>query len=567
MESLEDAHLPSSLSQSFADVTASEGIPSPENSQVFSIHSEQHTGDSQGTVVPTRKRKHGDKSVVDHNRDPSKGEDTCIWFVTVPALFNTKKSKKDSSRDDAKNTAFAEWQPFCDELLVAAEDHELHIYMKLIKPISFEELNAMLTASFGKHCNVEKPRRPDSVIKYCTKSDWPCPMHNILKSKLNQSYQLMENCHTMAENGAFDPTNPFIRCNVRFINLAKSITSQMIGERNDSDEKFKSFHDFKICQWMVVFLEWLRQKPTRRSRGFYLYGAPETYKTSFVNFCLRKLKIKVFLAEDSGKFSLQQYRGEKAIFLNDYDLNSMPEQLKLNLFENTPMRLPVKGGHSAYKWNATYNIVSSNITPEEGGWSHPLRTRLQVVCTDQLMMKVEDSVQAYWASWLDNGGTMCVDDVIELSDDEEVLSDPLSEPLGNPCACMGCAFGQHCGQGDCCDYDQEEDTEVEDPEGQETPVNSQPVGTTVEVPPESPVGEPERCSTPIPPLEAPMSLYDKCMNAYTPPDPGLRSGEESEEEQDILDFDKLSEASSASPPKRKRCLFIVSDVEESERYV
>lgn len=557
MESQEDAHLPSSLSQSFADVTASEGIPS-ENSQVFSI-SQELIGDSQGTV-PKRKRKHGDKSVVDHNRDPAKGEDTCVWFVTVPALFNTRKSKTDSTREDCKKTAFDEWEPFCDELLVAAEDHELHVYMKLKNPISFESLSEILEKSFGKHCNIEKPRRPESVIKYCTKSDWPCPMLNILKSRTNQSYQLMDHCHAMAEKGAFDPTNPFIRCNVKFINLAKSITSQMISERNDTEETFKSFYDFKITRWMVVFLEWLRKKPTRRSRGFYLYGAPETYKTSFVNFCLRKMKVKAFLAEDSGKFSLQQYRGEKAIFMNDYDLSTMPEQLKLNLFENTPMRLPVKGGHSAFKWMPTYNIVSSNITPEEGGWSHPLRTRLQVVCTDQLMMKVEDTVQEYWANWLENGGTTCDDDIVNISDDEvENVDDTDSEPFGNPCACMGCAFGQHCGQGDCC-FEEESEEMVE----MEVPPNTPELEDAVPI--ESPIGTPERCSTPIAPQETPKSIWDKALEVYTPPDPGLRT-EAEPDEQELIDFDNLSNASSEPVTKRRRCLFVCSEAEESERYV
>lgn len=564
MESL-DEELPSSmLSEPLPDSQVSLDIQSQQTFADVNSQASVTSVKSTVSVVSTSSRiSKGSKAVRKGNRDPEKGDDSCIWFITVPALFVQKKKPKKEDREalaslkkDCKDTAFAEWEPFCEQLIVAAESHELHIYLRLIRDMSFEDINHMCEQSFGKHCHIEKPRRPDKVIKYCTKEDYPVPMLNVPLSSTNRSYQLMYHCTEMAKAGSYDPTNYFIRSNICYCNLAKHIVSDMIKDIDNNEQCVTSLNQFKFCQWMITVLEWFKRRPGPRSKSLYLFGLPESYKTSFIKYVLRCLDKKTFFAENSADFSLQGYRQEDAIVLNDFNLGTMSETLKLNLFENTEFRIPCKGGMSVYKSRHTYNIVTSNISPQEGEWSLALRSRMQVVHTDQLMMKVEKEVQEYWQTWLDNGGVENTEPIV-ISDDEYDLSEISSDTQlsYNPCSCMGCAFALHCGNGDCCNESQLE--------------NTQELSEADEVPPVEDAVEQEILSQEsVVPTTSTGSAKPKKRSiwdteVYSPPDPGLCSSEEEEpEESDILDFSNLSQNAPESPPRKKRCAFIESDCSE-----
>lgn len=564
MESQEE-DLPSSmLSEPLPDSQVSLVIDSQQLSQVVASQNELDSQVSvKSNLTSVSRVSKGSKAVRKGNRDPEKGDDSCIWFITVPALFVSKKKPKKGEKTDlaslkkeCKATAFAEWEPFCEQLIVAAESHELHIFLRLIRDMSFEDINKMCEVSFGKHCNIEKPRRPEKVIKYVTKEDYPVPMLNIPLSQTNRSYQLMHHCTEMARQGSYDPTNYFIRGNICYCNLAKHIVADMIKDIDNQEQCATSLSSFKFCQWMITVLEWFKKRPGPRTKSLYLFGLPESYKTSFIKYVLRCLDKTTFFAENSADFSLQGYRQEEAIVLNDFNLGTMSETLKLNLFENTEFRIPCKGGMSVYKARNTYNIVTSNISPHEGEWSLALRSRMQVVHTDQLMMKVESEVQEKWQTWLDNGGIEKTDTII-ISDDEveeiDTQTSSESECSYNPCSCMGCAFGLHCGNGDCCDNDEYEEN---------TPENSQNEATPVEVAVE-PIEEDAVPSTSTEGAKPKKrSIWD--VEVYSPPDPGLCSSEEEPDALDCIDFENLSQNAPDSPPRKKRCAFIESDCSEAE---
>lgn len=65
-----------------------------------------------------------------------------------------------------------------------------------------------------------------------------------------------------------------------------------------------ALNDFKLNVCMIDFLQLLSETPKVRSKAYYLYGAPQTYKTSFVMYALRKCGLCVCFAETSGNCGL-----------------------------------------------------------------------------------------------------------------------------------------------------------------------------------------------------------------------------------------------------------------------
>lgn len=158
-----------------------------------------------------------------------------------------------------------------------------------------------------------------------------------------------------------------------------------------------------------------------RSKAIYIWGAHETFKTSFVSFMLRKLNKTVHYAESSGNFSFQSYNQEKVIFMNDFDISSVSEPVMLNLLENSVMKLATKGGYPVLKMLPTYNIITSNTSPDIAGWGPAMRSRIFCVGTDFGFVKVEPEISQKWNDWLNNGGVHASDllaEAIVISDDE-----------------------------------------------------------------------------------------------------------------------------------------------------
>lgn len=476
----------------------------------------QSSGGPGGSRDPgrTRKRKRGIDSNV---RDGEKAKPGNVWFITVPAVF-TGRSKKDKALKKAtKEVAFAQLDELTEELLVAAEEHELHIFLKFINPLSFEELNELCEDMFFKHCNLEKPRNRGHVIKYCSKTDWKVIYKGITSSELNASHRLMDACEEMAMGNGFDCSHSFIRQNIKYINCARSICASMMKNRIDDVQAALALNNFNLTVWMVDFLEWLSKPPHVRSKAYYLYGSPETYKTTFVMHALRQLKLSVCFAESSGNWAFQSYKGEKAIFMNDFDMTQCKEELLLNVLENQPCMLPVKASAAQMRCLPTYNIITSNKAPEQLEWSAALRTRIHVQGTDFAMVKVEPEVQTKWLTWLQNGG-------------RHVSSTPADDVV-----CL----------------DSSEDEEAEEDYG-----DSPSIGEIPQPAPEGVDIEPELLPVPRTPTWA-------CQeDDWSPPDPGYAQSEVDEEELVTIDLTHLTSDEEEATPKKRSCVYVLSECEE-----
>lgn len=347
-----------------------------------------------------------------------------LWFITAPNLFRPRMPH--DIRDACKVNAYESFLPQCDELIVAAESHEIHMYCKFKNPISFEQLNEVCEYVFFKHCNLEKPRAPDRIIKYVTKHDYPVLSCNVPHSKFNESYKVMEACAEMVKEGGFNPTHPFIRTHIKYINLARGIYARMHQEHTRQLRACMGFQSFKFCAWMIEVLKFFSVRPTIRSKALYIWGAPESYKTSFINFVCEKLKLSVCLCESSGNWSFQSYKGEKVIFMNDFDTRTVSRGLLLNLLENSPCQLPVKMGMGAFRGVPTYNIITSNTSPDDLEWDQAMRSRIKEVWTDFAMVKVEVEVQSKWEQFLERG-YLVSDEIVDHEEEIILISDSEDE--------------------------------------------------------------------------------------------------------------------------------------------
>lgn len=313
------------------------------------------------------------------------------FFLTFPQCLTTK--------EQAATNLKGKW-PVPEPLsgyVIAEEAHadgtpHLHLLLTFTVKMQFYSPDVFDFIG-GKHGNYQTARSLRGTLEYVTKKGVYCSegldVKSLLSKKGNKSTEMALLCKegkTLEEINDLDPG--YVLNNKRKLEeyLAWTSLVAMRNEKrpwvplNDDDGHFGSPEDYVIAGWLN---ENIKQRRKFKGKQLYVWGPPNTGKTTMVNQLNKRLSV-YFVPRDEDFYDGYRDAAYDLAVLDEFTHTKTMQWLN-QFLDGQTMTLRIKGGQVVKKDNIPV-IILSNYPPEvnysklfDSGKLTPLLERLLVV--------------------------------------------------------------------------------------------------------------------------------------------------------------------------------------------
>lgn len=183
-----------------------------------------------------------------------------------------------------------ESSPYIISFCITEEKHfdqtlHHHIFFRTNENISFEEVSYWIEEIYGKHGNYQSVRCEKNVLKYITKSDINPLFFGCDDSLFNFAYRARK---WAEQTTVYKDSDPFVLNHPQYYKLLQRVHSEFHGDQKGElapieidfiESLDKPEWKVKVYQW---WNDWVTNGWTHKKKQLYLFGPPNTGKTTLI---------------------------------------------------------------------------------------------------------------------------------------------------------------------------------------------------------------------------------------------------------------------------------------------